>query len=154
MYEDALALIEASGLARQARASTWLYPAANLAHVLGAALLVGAIAVFDVLLLRRRFADAAAAARAALPLAAIGIVLLLASGAVLFSAEATAVGRNPVFLVKLALIAAGLINLTLYHALSPHRDAGGFPPGARLHAGVSLAVWVSVLLAGRSIAYF
>lgn len=154
MYEDALALIEASALAQEARASTWLYPLANLAHVLGAALLVGSIAVFDILLLRRLYANAAAAARVALPVAAFGIALLVASGVILFSAEATAIGQNPVFLIKAQLIAAGLLNLALYHLASRDRGSGGFPSTARLHAGISLAVWISVLLAGRSIAYY
>lgn len=147
MYAEFLALIEASALGHVARASVWVYPLSNLAHVLGAALLVGGIAVFDILMLRRRYADAAAAARVALPLAAAGVAMLVASGAVLFSAEATALGSNPVFLLKAALIAAGLANLTVYHLSAGRRPAG-------VHAGVSLAVWVSVLLAGRSIAYY
>src|SRR5688572_27387748 len=111
MYGEVLAIIEASALARAARGLTWLFPLANLAHVLGAALLVGSIAVFDLLLLRRRFAEAAGIARTALPLAACGIVLLILSGPILFSAEATAVGRNALFLLKMGLIIVGLLNL-------------------------------------------
>lgn len=151
LYADLLGLVEASAFARAARGSTWLYPLANVAHVLGAALLVGAIAVFDVLVLARRFAVAAGAASTALPIAVIGIVLLVFSGSVLFSAEATAVGRNPAFLFKMTLAAAGLLNLAAYHL--SRRDGQGFPRAARLHAGVSLMVWTGVLLAGRSIAY-
>lgn len=154
MYGDLLAFVEASALARAARASAWLYPAANLLHVLGAAFLVGSIAVFDVLLLRRLYREASGAARIALPLAAAGIVFLVLSGTVLFSAEATAIGRNPVFLFKVTLIAAGLLNLAIYHFASRQHSESGFPSWARLHAGVSLSVWIGVLLAGRSIAYF
>jgi hypothetical protein len=72
---------------------------------------------------------------------------------VLFSAEATAIGRNPVFLAKMAFILIALANLAIYH-LAARRDRLAIPPSARVHAGVSLAVWVSVLLAGRSIAYY
>ena len=83
---------------------TWLYPLANLGHVLGAAFLVGGIAVFDVLVLCRRYREAPAAGRAAIPLAGWGIVLLAATGPVLFSAEATAIAVNPVFQLKMALL--------------------------------------------------
>ena len=54
MIQELLAAFEASGLGHTARNSVWLYPLANLVHVLGAALLVGSIAVFDILVLRRR----------------------------------------------------------------------------------------------------
>jgi hypothetical protein len=153
VYEATLAWIEASSLAQGARSSTWLYPVANLVHVLGAALLVGSIAVFDIMLLRGRLDLAVGVSRIALPVAASGIVMLVASGPVLFSAEATAIGRNPVFLAKMAFILIGLANLAIYH-LAARRDRLAIPPSARVHAGVSLAVWVSVLLAGRSIAYY
>ena len=102
MYGEYLALLEASALGQTARSSVWLYPLANLLHVLGAALLVGAIAVFDVLILRGRLLEAVGAARVALPIAAIGLLLQALSGPVLLAAEATALGRNPVFLAKSA----------------------------------------------------
>ena len=60
MVADLLALLEASALGQVARSSSWFFPLSNIAHVLGGALLVGAIAVFDVLLLRRRYEIAAA----------------------------------------------------------------------------------------------
>jgi hypothetical protein len=132
MYSEFLTFVETSWLGQVARSSVWLYPLANLAHVLGAALLVGSIIVFDVLLLRRRYAEASAVSRYALTIAAAGLLILLLTGPILFSAEATATGRNPVFLIKVALILAA----------------------ARLRAGVSAGLWIAVLLAGRSIAYW
>ncbi|MGE0211302.1 MAG: hypothetical protein AB7S41_06380 [Parvibaculaceae bacterium] len=69
----------------------------------------------------------------------------------LFSAEATALGRNPAFLVKMGLILTGLLNLAIYYFRRP--ASAGFPAGAGTHAMISLGVWTGVLLAGRSIAY-
>ena len=46
---------------------TWLYPLANLAHVLGAAFLVGGIAVFDCWCCATRYREAVAAGHAAIP---------------------------------------------------------------------------------------
>ncbi|HKQ95646.1 MAG TPA: hypothetical protein VJS40_08570 [Aestuariivirgaceae bacterium] len=153
MYAALLADLEASGLASLARSSTWLYPIANLVHVLGAALLVGAIAVFDVLLLRDRAQLAASIAATALAVAALGLLLQLASGSILLAAEATALGRNPAFIVKMVLIAVGLVNIAFFHWRWRSLRAGMPPAGVRLQAGVSLSVWVCVLLLGRLIAY-
>jgi hypothetical protein len=154
MLADYLALLEGSEFGRIARASAWLFPISNIAHVLGSALLVGSIAVYDVLLLGRRYDVAAAVGPVALPLAAMGVILLVPSGSVLFAAEATAIGRNPAFLFKMTLISIGLFNIAAYYAAAwrQGRD-GGFARNARTHAAISLIVWLSVLLLGRMIAY-
>jgi hypothetical protein len=155
MIHDLLAAYEASVLGHAARNSVWLYPLANLAHVLGASLLVGAIAVFDILVLRRRYQTASSAGRIAIPLAASGLALQAASGLVLFSAEATTIARNPAFLFKMTMLAVGLANVAAFHAR--HRVSalaeGSHGTGVRLGAIVSLSVWILVLLAGRAIAY-
>jgi hypothetical protein len=155
MVQELLAALEASGLGHAARDTVWLYPLANLVHVLGAALLVGSIAVFDVLVLRRRYAAAAYAGAVAIPLAATGLTLQAASGVVLFSAEATAIARNPAFLFKMALLAVGLANIVAFHASHSLAALAGesHRPTVRLNAMVSLAVWIFILLAGRAIAY-
>jgi hypothetical protein len=156
MIQEFLAAYEASSLGHAARQTVWLYPLANLAHVLGAALLVGSIAVFDILVLRRRYAVAATAASVAIPLAAAGFALQAVSGIVLFSAETTAVGRNPAFLFKMVFLVIGLANVVAFHAYR-RMDAlaveGGLPATIRLSAMVSIGVWILVLLAGRAIAY-
>jgi hypothetical protein len=146
--------IENSGLGQLARSSVWLYPSANLIHVLGAALLVGSIIVFDVLLLRRRYETARAVSGTALTVAALGIVLQIASGSVLFSAEATAIVRNPVFLIKMVIILVGLANIALYHASKNKApETPGIPPNASFHAAASAIIWIGAALAGRAIAY-
>ena len=154
MWDAFLQSVEFSSLGFAARSSTWLYPIANLAHVVGASLLVGAIVVFDLMLLRNRFELATSISSVALGVAATGLILLLISGPVMFSAEATAFGRNPVFLVKILLIIAGLANLAIYH--HARRQAlmhPPIPPRARWHAAISASVWILAVIAGRSIAY-
>jgi hypothetical protein len=154
MPADYLAALEASVLGQTARSSIWLFPISNLAHVLGAALLVGSIAVFDILLLRKRYETAISVAGYALPLAMLGVALLVLSGPVLLAAEASAIGRNPVFLTKMTLISAGLFNIAAYYAGAwREKINNGLPRRARMHAAISLGVWISVLLAGRLIAY-
>ena len=148
-----LVAYEASALGAAARGTVWVYPVANLLHVLGACLLLGAVAVFDVAVLRRNQA-ALAIGRVALPLAAAGLAVQLATGLVLFAAEATTMATNPGFLAKIAALGVGVANLALFH----HRfgaaiRAGAIPEGAAAQAVVSLAAWTVAVLAGRGIAY-
>ncbi|MEP9353859.1 hypothetical protein ABLE93_09695 [Xanthobacter sp. KR7-65] len=153
---DILALaaaLEGSALGVAARSSVWLYPIANICHVLGAALLVGASATFDIAVLRRERA-AGWVLRAGIPVAAVGLVIQLASGLVLFAAEAGPLTRNPAFLAKLAFIAAGLFNILAFHGLFGRTiRQGPLPSGARITAALSLLAWTAALLLGRTIAY-
>jgi hypothetical protein len=149
----AFTALEQSSLGAAARGSAWLYPLANMSHVLGAALLVGAIVTFDVQVLRRA-SDAGIIARAVTPVAACGLALQVASGTVLLAADAMPVVVNPVFQFKMAMFALGLINVAVFR----WRFGGGLKAeiplaGARWPAALSLASWLLVLLAGRFIAY-
>jgi hypothetical protein len=91
LYDNLLRTLESSPLGALARGNVWLYPIANTLHVLGAALLVGAILVYDIRILRGREPT-----RTALTLSTIGLILLLATGPTMFSAEAFATGHNPI----------------------------------------------------------
>ena len=145
--------LEHSSLGAAARGSAWLYPLANLSHVLGAALLVGAIATFDIQVLRGT-KSAGVIARAVTPIAAFGLALQVASGIVVLAADAMPVVVNPAFQFKMAMFALGLINVAVFR----WRFGGGLKAdvplaGATWPAALSLASWLLVLLAGRFIAY-
>lgn len=145
------AALEGSAFGHFVRSSMLAYPLANLLHVAGAALLVGAVAVFDVAVLRRA-ALAPVVVRAGIPVAAFGLALALPSGAVLFSAEATALVRNPVFGWKLGIILIGLANVAALHLFYGRRlKTGADLP--RWPAAVSIGAWAVALLLGRTIAY-
>jgi hypothetical protein len=154
LYAEALAALEQSGLGHVARHSAWAFLIANVLHVLGSALVVGAIAVFDGALIVHRYMDAARIGRIALPIAASGIVLQVPTGLTLLAAEATKLGINPAFYVKMLALAVGLINVAVFHArFGKALRAGVLDAGARLSAFVSLGAWVLTLVAGRMIAY-
>jgi hypothetical protein len=145
--------LEHSGLGQATRSSGLLYPLANMAHVLGAALLVGSIATFDIHVLGRG-SSAREIYRAAILIAVLGFVLQIGSGIVLLSADAVAVIRNPAFLFKMAMLIVGLVNAALFHWQFRRAGKAGIVfLGSRMLAAVSLASWVLVLLAGRAIAY-
>ncbi len=152
------AALESSALGALMRDSFVLYPIANVTHIIGVILLVGGIGVFDLRLLGLGCGVAVpAASRLLTPIAITGLVLMLASGTALFSADARAVVGNPVFRIKLALILFGIANALLFRALWQRRLAQWdfqAPPIGRAQAALSLAGWFGVAICGRLIAYF
>jgi hypothetical protein len=149
--QDLLAAIEAIPLAAHLRDSRWTYPAVNAAHILGLALLVGAIAPLD-LRLMGAWRDTPLKPLAAIlrPVAAAGAALAIVTGALLFSVSARDYAALPLFLAKMALVALGLANAAL-HA-GPRLDA--LPPARqRLAGALSLTVWIAVLVCGRLVGY-
>jgi hypothetical protein len=148
--QELAAAIEASGLAGFLRASRWTYPAVNAAHVLGIALLVGAVAPMDLRLagLWRREVPVATVLRLLRPVAAFGAGLAVLTGALLFSVQARDYVALPAFWLKMGLVALGLA-----HALA-NPGIGDAPPRRQRLAGVlSLAVWIVVLGLGRLLGY-
>ena len=153
----AMALQE-SGFAFAIRDSTWLYPTANLLHILGLALLVGSILILDLRVLGvGRWVSVDALSRLVTPFSILGICLSLASGSILFSADAAALASNPIFQLKMVLLAAGFANAILFRVLW-QRQLDGWtepvPAGAKLQAVFSGIGWLAVASSGRLIAYF
>jgi hypothetical protein len=68
----------------------------------------------------------------------------------LFVSAATEVAANPAFRAKLVLILIAGLNAVVFHARGGLR---GRDTLARLQAAASLLLWLSVLAAGRLIAY-
>jgi len=152
------AALEASAWALAVRDSTWIYPLANLTHLLGLVLLVGPIVALDLRLLGlSRSIAVPDLSRLLTPFAVIGLVLSMASGSVLFIADAGALVANGVFLIKMALLALGVANAVAFRLLWRHRlrywDAS-MPPMGRLQAVVSILIWFCTAASGRLIAYF
>jgi hypothetical protein len=156
---DVAAWLEASLLARTLRSGPWLYPLVNLAHVLGIALLVGAIAVLDLRLVGFwPGLPIAALARATVPVAGAGLALALATGPALLVVRATEYVANPFLWAKFGAVAVGIANLGALHAFAAWRHGGGETRPARRRlafaGAVSLAAWLAAVSAGRMIAYW
>jgi hypothetical protein len=136
--------------------SIWAYPTILTLHTLGLGIVVGASAVVDFRLL-------GFAPRIPIPTMAPlfkfiwwAFALNAATGVVLFISEATDKSRQPVFYIKL-----GLIALALWNAALIRRTVGHTPPppssdadrqGRRL-AVASLCLWTGAIVAGRLMAY-
>ena len=150
--------LQESALGHAMRASPFLYPTAEVLHILGFVILVGSIVALDLRILGLAQAiPIRPMARLVLPLSRCGFALAVAMGLLLFSADAAHVVGNPAFQAKLLLIAAALVNIVVAHA-GPWRDADAWDEdasgGARLTALLSLLLWIGAVVAGRLIAYF
>jgi hypothetical protein len=156
---DLFMALEQSAFGFTIRSSALLYPLANVAHIIGAILLVGPIMMLDLRLLGlSRRIPLRLMAQHLLPWAIFGLLIMLVSGFLLFTAEATAYAVNPVFQLKAALIVAGVLNAVAFELMARRnwRDWENYavPLFPRLLALVSLVNWLLVAVAGRLIAYF
>jgi hypothetical protein len=125
----------------------------NAAHILGIGILLGAILPMDLRLLGlfRRYPLEVLA-----PLltrcAATGLALAAITGLWLFSVKPAEYLVNEAFLWKVALLAIALCNIAFQHWGMTRRGLLA-APAARLSAGLSLCLWLSVLVAGRWIGF-
>jgi len=97
-------------------------------------------------------------ARLTLPWSIGALLLVVPSGLLLFLSDAQSVLQNPAFVLKLGLLALAGLNAAAFH-LGPYQRVKEWevgrtlPSSARLHAALSLGLWVGVIGCGRMIAY-
>lgn len=151
---DVLMWLEGTALASWTRESPsiWAYPTVLTLHTLGLGVVVGASAVIDLRLL-------GAARRIPLDslfplfrLIAWAFAVNAITGILLFIADATTKGRQPVLYLKLALIGLALWN-TLYARRLLGASGDGPTRQARFIAVSSLVLWAGAIAAGRLMAY-
>lgn len=152
MLEAAAAALDGSAFALWAARDPWAYPVANVAHVLGLALLLGPILLVDLRVLGAFPAlPMIPFVRAVRPFAIVGLLALGLSGAVLFAADAVALSQSGAFRLKLLLVGLGLANALGFSLL--WRGVAPVGVAARGMALSSIGLWTGAAIAGRWIAY-
>lgn len=158
---DWTAALEATALARALRASVWAYPLVNAGHIIGVALLVGAIVPLDLRLLGLwPSVPLTALWRVLARTAAVGLTLAVFCGALLFSTRASEYARSALFVSKMVFVAAGVTNALVLRAAAATRQMldgpapQRLPLRIRLAGGISLAAWLTALVLGRLVGYF
>ena len=141
----------------------WALPTVLTLHTTGLAMLVGASWVLDLRLLGISRAIPLSAFRWVFPVVAVGLVVNLVTGVLLFIKSATTWGTAVPFFIKMSLVVAGVATLlplrsyVLYGTdggdLPPGREAQTGPRRARLLAIVSILAWSGAVTAGRLLAY-
>lgn len=156
---EALTALQNTALPSALRSSRWVYPVVNAGHILGLALLFGAILPLDLRLLGFwPNLPVRPLARVLIPVAITGLVISLTSGLLLFSVGAAKYAATPLFQVKLLLILAAVANALLLRRTADWTLAQvpEMPVNSRRlqwAGGLSIAVWLAVILCGRFLAY-
>lgn len=157
MLDAALIAVEASAPAEYLRESQYAYPLVNAAHILALATLFGSILALDLRFLGLfRAVPVQPLARALPRVSAAGLALAVPTGFALFAVQPFDYLANPVFPVKLGLVAFAAANALLLHQTAAWRAMlDGRPISARLRASaaISLLGWSGAILAGRLLAF-
>lgn len=141
------------------RASRWVYPLVNAVHILGLAVLFGAILPLDLRLLGLwPSLPLGPLIRILVPVSLCGLCVAVISGTLLFSVSAVKYATTPLFQIKMLLILAALANALLLRraagwAATEGRDNFGTDARLRLAGGLSILLWLAVILCGRFLAY-
>jgi hypothetical protein len=115
-------------------------------------MLVGGIGILDLRLIGLgRAVPMRALSRFLTPIAATGLVLLSASGALMFVSDAVSLSHSRVFIAKMALVAIGVVNALAFRSLFGDEDLAPLP--ARAMAVLSLAIWLTAAGLGRWVGY-
>jgi hypothetical protein len=154
-----LSALEQSSLGGVMRHTLWTYPIVEVVHIVGFAMLVGAVALFDLRLLGfSRTVSIRSLERHLLPWAWTALLLIVPSGVAMLSAHASDFAANPAFRIKLVLIAFAGIHAFAFHG-GVYRSVSAWdqhqptPAAAKASALLSLAIWLGVITCGRLIAY-
>jgi len=143
-------------LATTINESVWLFPLIEGSHILALPISVGMIVMFDLRLLG--LVTGTKVTNQFLRWSKFGFAVMLITGVFLFITQADKAYGNPFFRTKMLLllllgINAAVYQLMFYPKMSQWDLAGKTPAGARFCAGLSLIVWVGVIICGRTMAY-
>lgn len=159
LLETLASALQASHVSHTLRVSMWLYPLINTGHLVGIALLFGAIAPVDLRLMGCwKGVPLDHLTRTLIPVAIAGLVLTVSTGSLMFLTRPLDYIDEPLFGMKMALICAAVLNALMLRR-SPQwtlvRVAAADNPRLawRISAIVSIVLWLSVITVGRLIGY-
>ena len=159
--DSLLKSLEGFGFATAIREGESLFPWLESIHVLAIVLVVGSIAMVDLRLLGWASRDRSVSRLTAevLPITWMAFVLALLTGVLMFCAKAVIYGHNIYFLLKMGFLVLAGCNMLFFHKFTqqnvepwdaPHRAA---PPAAKVAGGLSLLLWVCIVVFGRWIGF-
>jgi hypothetical protein len=159
--DHALEWLQTTPIASAIGENEILFPWIESVHVLAIVLVVGTISIVDLRLLgiasldlsvRRVMGDVIPYTWGAFGVAAL-------TGSLMFSSDAVHYAHNRMFQGKLVLLALAGLNMAVFHLIGV-RDIARWdsatehtPVGAKIAAGISLALWVGVVALGRGIGF-
>jgi hypothetical protein len=139
--------LQASALSTWLRQSALAYPVIESFHIIGLALVVGGMAAVDMAVLRRLTQGFASRL---LPMVLAGFTVALITGSLMVLARPMDLLLHPVLWIKFGLLSLAATNAGVLHA---RNGLERLDPITRAQAALSLLLWVSIVFAGRWIAY-
>jgi hypothetical protein len=152
--------LEQTSLATAISESVWLFPIIEGSHILALPLSVGMILMFDLRLLGLAFQGGSASRlmRDVLRWSKVGFAVMFLTGVLLFLTQASKAYDNAFFRTKLVFLLmlgvnAAVFQIVFYPKMAQWEAGGKTPLGARVCGGLSLIVWIGVIICGRTMAY-
>ena len=132
-------------------ASVWAYPALEVVHIFGIALLVGNLVLLEIRVFGRGSTlDVRALATLSLAIAGIGFSLAASSGLLMFATQAAELLTNRVFTLKMIFLMLAGCNAAWFHGRGSLDKLDAL---ARWQMVLSTLIWLAVITCGRWIAY-
>jgi uncharacterized membrane protein SirB2 len=150
--------IDQTAVSEWIKQAVWVVPTVQTVHILAIAVVASSALMLDLRLIGVFWGNRPLETVKArfLPLIWWPLLLLLATGIIMITAEPARSLKNPAFQLKMLLLIAALVVTWLFQFL--HRHSGASDDGPRAAtvtlAIVSIALWSSIIFAGRWIAYF
>jgi len=152
--------LETSGLATRIRDALWLFPLIESTHVIGLSLVFGTILIIDLRLLgiastRRSFQQMASDI---LKWTWAAFALTALTGSLMFLTNARVYYHNFYFRIKMLLLVLSGVNMLIFELTAGrtiHRwdKEPSAPRAGKAAAALSLAMWISIIVAGRLIGF-
>ena len=139
--------------------STWAWQAAESLHFVGLSFLIGAVGLFDLRMMGFAKAVPVAALHRLIPWGVLGYAINVITGISFFSGAPDQYMYNPAFQFKILFMMLAGINILVFYSavhgkvalLGAGDDA---PPAARIIGGVSLVLWIGVIICGRLLTFY
>lgn len=133
------------------KSSVWAYPALEVMHICGIALLLGNLVLLEMRVFGRGAQlDVKALASLSLGIAAAGFCMAAASGLLMFASQASELLTNRAFTLKMILLTAAGCNAAWFHGRASLDKLDWV---AKVQMVVSSLIWLAVVACGRWIAY-
>jgi hypothetical protein len=152
--------LETSGLATRIRDALWLFPLIESTHVIGLSLVFGTILIIDLRLLgiastHRSFKQMASDI---LKWTWAAFALTALTGSLMFLTNARVYYHNFYFRIKMLLLVLSGVNMLIFELTAGrtiHRwdKEPSAPRAGKTAAALSLAMWISIIIAGRLIGF-
>ena len=133
------------------KSSAWAYPALEVMHIFGIALLLGNLVLLELRVFGRGAQlDIKALASLSLGIAGVGFSLAATSGLLMFASQAAELLTNRAFTLKMILLILAGCNAAWFHGRASLDKLDGV---AHLQMVISTLIWLAVITCGRWIAY-